>query len=88
MKAVAVLYKPVGLALGLVGGMLAGVVFRQAWKAIGHEDDAPDATDEDRTWREVLLAAALQGAIFGLVRAAVGRGGAAATRRLTGTWPD
>ncbi|GLW56132.1 DUF4235 domain-containing protein [Kitasatospora phosalacinea] len=88
MKAVAVVYKPVGLALGLVGGMLAGVVFRQAWKAIGHEDDAPDATDEDRTWREVLLAATLQGAIFGLVRAAIGRGGATATRRLTGTWPD
>ncbi|MFF4342500.1 DUF4235 domain-containing protein [Kitasatospora sp. NPDC001540] len=87
MKAVTVLYKPVGLTLGVVGGLLAGVAFRQAWKAIGHDDDAPDATDEDRTWREVLLAAALQGAIFGLVKAAVDRGGATATRRLTGTWP-
>ncbi|MFD7732379.1 DUF4235 domain-containing protein [Kitasatospora phosalacinea] len=87
MKAVAVLYKPVGLTLGLAGGMLAGVVFRQAWKAIGHEGDAPDATDEDRSWREALIAAVLQGAIFGLVKAAVNRGGATATRRLTGTWP-
>ncbi|WP_345527253.1 DUF4235 domain-containing protein, partial [Streptomyces showdoensis] len=57
------------------------------WKVIGHEDEAPAATDEQRTWREILLAAALQGAIFAVVRAAVDRAGAATTRRLTGTWP-
>ncbi|WP_308346690.1 DUF4235 domain-containing protein [Streptomyces sp. ISL-66] len=34
-----------------------------------------------------LLAAALQGAIFAVVKAAVDRAGAATTRRLTGTWP-
>jgi hypothetical protein len=34
------------------------------WKKLGHDEDAPDATDEDRTWQEVLLAATLQGAIF------------------------
>lgn len=87
MKASKIAYKPVGLALGTVSGMLAGMAFKQAWKMIGHEGDAPDATDEDRTWQEILLAAALQGAIFALVKAAVDRAGAAATRRLTGTWP-
>ncbi|MGW4440584.1 DUF4235 domain-containing protein [Streptomyces sp. NPDC004596] len=80
-------YKPVGLALGAVSGMLAGGLFKQAWKLVGHDDDAPDATDEDRGWREVLLAATLQGAIFAGVKAAVDRAGAVATRRLTGTWP-
>ncbi|MEU9214200.1 DUF4235 domain-containing protein [Streptomyces sp. NPDC048415] len=88
MKASKIAYKPVGLALGAVSGMLAGAVFKQAWKVLGHEEDAPDATDEDRTWREVLLAATLQGAVFAAVKAAVDRAGAAATRRLTGTWPD
>ncbi len=67
--------------------MLAGGLFKQAWKVVGHDDDAPDATDEDRGWREVLLAATLQGAIFAGVKAAVDRAGAVATRRLTGTWP-
>lgn len=67
--------------------MLAGGLFKQAWKLVGHDDDAPDATDEDRGWREVLLAATLQGAIFAGVKAAVDRAGAVATRRLTGTWP-
>jgi predicted metal-dependent enzyme (double-stranded beta helix superfamily) len=88
VKASKIAYKPVGLALGAVSGMLAGAVFKQAWKMLGHEKDAPDATDEDRTWREVLLAATLQGAVFAAVKAAVDRAGAAATRRLTGTWPD
>jgi hypothetical protein len=87
MKAVKIAYKPVGLALGTAGGAISAALFNQAWKKLGHEQDAPDATDEERTWREVLLAAALQGAIFAAVRAAVDRSGATATRRLTGTWP-
>ncbi|MFK8907543.1 DUF4235 domain-containing protein [Streptomyces sp. YS-3] len=87
MKASKIVYKPVGLALGAVSGLLASALFKQAWKALGHDEDAPDATDEERTWSEVVLAAALQGAIFATVKAAVDRGGATATRRLTGTWP-
>ncbi|MER6677213.1 DUF4235 domain-containing protein [Streptomyces sp. NPDC000983] len=87
MKASKVAYKPVGLAMGAVSGMVAGAVFKQVWKRLGHDDDAPDATDENRTWREVLSAALLQGAVFAGVKAAVDRGGAVATRRLTGTWP-
>ena len=38
-------------------------------------------------WGEVLIAATLQGAIFALVKAAVDRGAAEATLRLTGIWP-
>ncbi|MBC7273487.1 MAG: DUF4235 domain-containing protein [Streptomyces sp.] len=87
MKASKLAYKPVGLALGAVSGMAAGALFKQSWKLLGHDEDAPDATDEERTWREVVLAAVLQGAIFAGVKAVVDRGGATATRRLTGAWP-
>ncbi|MGW0122153.1 DUF4235 domain-containing protein [Streptomyces sp. NPDC003327] len=87
MGALKIAYRPVGLALGAVSGMVAGALFKQAWKKIGHDTDAPDATDENRSWGEILLAAALQGAIFAAVKAAVDRGGAVTTRRLTGTWP-
>ncbi len=45
MKASKIAYKPVGLALGAVSGMAAGAVFKQAWKMLGHDEDAPDATD-------------------------------------------
>ncbi|MGW5473514.1 DUF4235 domain-containing protein [Streptomyces chartreusis] len=87
MKAAKVAYKPIGMAAGALSGVLAGAVFKQLWKQLGHEEDAPDATDEHRTWHEVLSAAVLQGAIFAGVKAAVDRGGATAARRLTGTWP-
>jgi predicted metal-dependent enzyme (double-stranded beta helix superfamily) len=87
MKASKIAYKPVGLAVGAVSGVIAGAVFKQAWKMLGHDQDAPDATDEERSWGEVVLAATLQGAIFAAVKAAVDRGGATATRSLTGAWP-
>ena len=73
-----VLYKPVGFALGAVAGLVAGFVFKRVWQAIA---------DEDRGWGEVLAAAALQGAIFAIVKAAVDRGGAEGVRQLTGRWP-
>ncbi|MFJ1604580.1 DUF4235 domain-containing protein [Streptomyces sp. NPDC088253] len=87
MKTSKIAYKPVGLVLGTVSGVLAGRVFKQVWKKFGHEGDAPDATDEQHGWRKVLTAAVLQGAIFAGVKAAVDRGGAVAARRLTGIRP-
>ncbi|WP_327293975.1 MULTISPECIES: DUF4235 domain-containing protein [unclassified Streptomyces] len=87
MNSSKLVYKPLGMALGAVSGVLAGAVFKQVWKVVGHDEDAPDATDPERSWREVLLAAALQGAIFAGVKAAVDRGGASTMNRLTGTWP-
>ncbi|WP_425568173.1 DUF4235 domain-containing protein, partial [Nonomuraea rubra] len=59
---------------GLLGGALASALFKRAWKLASGQDDAPDADDLERGWTEVLVAAALQGAIFGLVKAAVHRG--------------
>ena len=82
------LYKPLGLLFGVLGGVVASAVFEQVWKHVSGEDEAPGATDADRSWTDVLLAAAIQGAVFGLVRAAVDRGGAKAYERLTGVWPD
>ena len=80
------LYKPVDLIVSMVGGLLAGLIFKKVWKLIGR-GDAPKPTDERRSWEEVLLAAMLHGTIFALVHAAVDRGAAEATRRLTGIWP-
>jgi hypothetical protein len=81
------LYKPVGLVLGAAAGALAGVVFSRVWRLVSNEDGPPSATDEERDWGEILAAAALQGAIFAVVRAAVDRAGATGVRRLTGRWP-
>jgi hypothetical protein len=88
LTVVKLLYKPLGLLFGMLGGMLAAAIFRQVWKLVARgAKEAPEPTDEERTWGEVLPAAALQGAIFAVVKAAVDRGGAAGVRRVTGTWP-
>jgi hypothetical protein len=81
------MYKPVSLALGVVAGGISGVVFKRAWRWVSAQEDAPNATDEERDWGEILAAAALHGIIFAIIRAAIDRGGAAGVRRLTGRWP-
>jgi Protein of unknown function (DUF4235) len=81
------IYKLLSLAFSVLGGLLAGVVFKQVWKVAARQDDAPDADDRNRGWREVLVAAAVQGAIFGLVKAAIQRSGAQTVRKMTGRWP-
>jgi predicted metal-dependent enzyme (double-stranded beta helix superfamily) len=81
------LYKPVSMLVSVLGGVLAGVIFKQVWKLAAGEEEAPKASDARRGYGEVLLAAALQGAVFAVVKAALDRGAAVATRKVTGFWP-
>lgn len=82
-----VLYKPLGLVFGVIGGLIGGMVFKQVWKRVAGEDDAPDALQSEYGWKQILLAAALHGAVFGVVKAATDRAGAKAFQRATGAWP-
>ena len=66
---------------------LGGIVFKQIWKAVANEDDAPSALQSEYRMREVVLAAAIQGAIFAATKAAIDRAGARTFTRLTGSWP-
>jgi len=81
------LYKAIGMGVSVLGGIVATALFKRIWKLWAKEEEAPSATDARRSWPEVILAAALQGAIFAAVKAALDRGTATATRELTGTWP-
>jgi Protein of unknown function (DUF4235) len=81
------LYKIVGMLVSVLGGMLAGAIFKKAWRLAADGGEAPKATDADRGWPEILGAAALQGALFAVVRATVDRATAVGTEKLTGTWP-
>jgi uncharacterized protein DUF4235 len=82
------LYRLMSLGLSLVSGVLAGAMFKGVWKLIAHEDDAPQATDPQRSWKEILPAVALQGAVFAAVKAAVERGTAQGSRKLARSSPD
>jgi hypothetical protein len=81
------LYRLLSLGLSVVSGMIAGAVFKGVWKLIAREEDAPDATDPQRGWKEILPAAAVQGAVFATVKAAVERGAMQGGRKLTGSKP-
>ncbi|MER5620105.1 DUF4235 domain-containing protein [Streptosporangium sp. NPDC002544] len=79
-----VVSRSVSAASGMLGGAIAGAVFKQVWKFASGKDDAPQATSDEYGWREVLVAAAIQGAIFGVVKAAIDRSTARSIHRATG----
>jgi hypothetical protein len=81
------IYKPFGLLVSVLGGLVAGSIFKRVWKAVADEHEAPKPTDEGKGWREVVVAAAAQGAVFGGVKALVDRAGATGFAWLTGAWP-
>jgi hypothetical protein len=84
-----ILYRPVGLLSSIVGGLLAGVIFTQVWRRAtpGEKSDAPKALETDYPFREILLAAAVQGAIFSVVKTVIDRQGARVFEKWTGEWP-
>ncbi|HUN35553.1 MAG TPA: DUF4235 domain-containing protein [Trebonia sp.] len=82
------LYKPLALLASILGNALAGAIFKKAWKIATKEDQPPEVTGTQGSWPEVLLAAGLRGAIFGVVTAAVNRGVEQGIRRLRSSEDD
>jgi hypothetical protein len=84
-----ILYRPLGIVSSLIGGVVAGSVFKQVWKHAtpGDNQDAPRALESEYRLREILVASAVQGAIFATTKALINRGGARVFQRLTGEWP-
>ncbi len=80
------LYRPLGIAFGLLGGIVAKKVFNVIWSKFDDEE-APKATQEEVSWAKLLSAAAVQGMVFQTVRATINRAGAKGFQHLTGVWP-
>lgn len=80
-------YRPVGLLTGLAAGSIAGAIFKQVWRRVSHEENAPDALQSEYSLGSVLLAACIEGAIFAVIKALIDRAGARGFERLTGSWP-
>ncbi|SFF15840.1 DUF4235 domain-containing protein [Blastococcus tunisiensis] len=80
-------YRPIGLVAGIAAGAVSGAVFKQVWKLVSDEEDAPSALQSEYPIWEIIVAAALQGAIFAATKAAIDRIGADTFTKLTGAWP-
>ena len=59
-----ILYRLLSLVVSVLGGILAGAVFKKVWAAVSGEEEAPQATSPDHSTKEVLVAAVVHGAIF------------------------
>jgi hypothetical protein len=80
-------YRPVGLVGSVLAAAAASAIFKQIWRRVSDEEDAPDALQSEYSLRQILLAAAIQGAIFAVVKALIDRGGANVFQKVTGSWP-
>ncbi|KHL18911.1 uncharacterized protein DUF4235 [Mumia flava] len=80
-------YRPVGIVSGIAGGMAAAAIFKKVWAKVDDSDEKPDPLSSAYGWREILLAAAIQGLIYGVVKASIDRAGAQGFHRFTGEWP-
>ena len=79
-------YRAIGSGVSVLGGFVATAIFHRIWR-MAADEEAPSATDPRRSWPEILIAAAIDGAIFAVVKAVLDRGIASAARELTGSWP-
>jgi len=80
------IYKPIGIALGIVAALLGKRIFNVVWTKIDDEEP-PEPTTEETSWQKLLAVATIQGVIFRVTRVTVDRYGAIGWRYLTGTWP-
>lgn len=84
-----ILYRPVGLASSIVAGVIAGQVVKVGWKKAtpASTDGPPQALESQYPLRQIVVAAAAQGAVFSVVKALTQRGGAHLFQKWTGEWP-
>ena len=80
------IYKPIGIFLGILAGLLGRRISNFAWSRIDDEDP-PKPTTQMAPWSKVLTAAALQGMIYRVTRVTVDRYGAQGWAYITGSWP-
>ena len=80
------LFIPFSVAGGLIAGFLGKQVFQALW-GVFDDQEPPEAEHREVSFAKVLVAAALEGAVFRATRAAMDHQSRRAFAGITGSWP-
>jgi hypothetical protein len=84
---VRLLYKPFGIAAGILGARAGRQAFTAIWSRVS-EAPKPSPGEPDAGFAQVVLSAAIEGATVAAVGAAVNLLAARVFHSLIGAWPD
>jgi Protein of unknown function (DUF4235) len=80
------IFRPVSIVAGLVAGLIGKKLFQGLWGVV--DDEQPPKPEERPVpIGKLVLALALEGALFRLVKGLAEHGSRYAFSRLTGSWP-
>jgi Protein of unknown function (DUF4235) len=80
------LFLPFSIVAGLIAGFVSKQLFDAVWGLIDDEEP-PDSEHREISVAKLLLAAAIEGAVFRAVRKLVDHEARRAFARTLGTWP-
>jgi hypothetical protein len=80
------LFLPFSIAAGLLAGFLSKKIFDGIWRLFADEE-APEAEHREISLIKLILALAIEGAVFRAVKGLVDHGARHGFERATGTWP-
>ncbi len=80
------LFAPIGIVAGLLAGFLGKIAFDKVWGLID-EEEPPEPEHREVSLVKMVLALAIQGAIFRAVRGAAEHSARRGFARMTGRWP-
>ena len=78
------------IPVSVVGGILAGLVGKRIFDALWglvDDEEAPEPEHRDVPWAKLVIALALEGAIFRALRGVIDHGSRNWYERVTGEWP-
>jgi Protein of unknown function (DUF4235) len=81
-----VLFVPISVGTALTAGFVAQKIFDQIWELFDQEE-APDSKHRDIDVRKLIAAAAVQGAVFRVVKEASDHYARRGFANVTGSWP-
>jgi hypothetical protein len=80
------MFLPVSIGGGLLAGLIGKKLFEAIWGVIDDEE-APKAEHRYVSLPKLVVALAIEGALFALIKGLVDHGSRQAFTRVTGAWP-